>query len=114
MHSIAARLRFRLPGTAVVACLSLALVGCGEGGSGGADDGLEVVPLGYIGPLSGGAAYYGRNVERGLEMAVDEIAEAGGFEVDGRQVRFELVTADDRYLPYETATAATHATTATG
>lgn len=106
MHSVSARRRSRLAPTAVAACLTLALVGCGEGGSGGSDDGLEVVPLGFIGPLSGGAAYYGRNVERGIEMAVDEIAESGGFEVDGRRVRFQLVTADDRYLPYETATAA--------
>lgn len=104
MHPIADRLRSRI--APVMACLALALAGCGEGGSGGAGDGLEVVPLGYIGPLSGGAAYYGRNVERGIRMAVDEIAEQGGFEVDGRRVRFELVTADDRYLPYETATAA--------
>jgi len=82
------------------------LAGCGgEGGSGGASDGIEVVPIGYVGPLSGGAAYYGRNVERGIQMAADEIEEAGGFEVAGRRVRFEIVTADDRYLPYETATA---------
>ena len=39
-------------------------------------------------------------------MAADEIAEGGGFEVNGRQVRFEIVSVDDRYLPYETATAA--------
>jgi len=67
---------------------------------------MEVVPIGYIGPLSGGAAYYGRNVQRGLEMAAAEIAEEGGFEVAGRRVRFELYSVDDRYLPYETVTAA--------
>ena len=103
MRSLVAR---RAPSVALAAAFSLGLVGCGEGDSGGAADGVEVVPFGYIGPLSGGAAYYGRNVERGIQMAVDELAEAGGFEVDGRRVRFEMVTADDRYLPYETATAA--------
>ena len=83
------------------------LSGCAGGESGGgADDGLEVVNIGFIGPLSGGAAYYGRNVQRGVMMAADEIAEAGGFEVNGRMVRFEIVSLDDRYLPYETATAA--------
>jgi branched-chain amino acid transport system substrate-binding protein len=66
---------------------------------------MEVVPIGYVGPLSGGAAYYGRNVLRGLEMAADEIAAAGGFAIDGVPHRFELITADDRYLPYETTTA---------
>jgi branched-chain amino acid transport system substrate-binding protein len=97
-----ARLRGVLPAT----LLSLALAACAEGGSSGGAEGVEIVPIGYIGPLSGGAAYYGRNVQRGIQMAADEIAEAGGFEVDGRRVRFEVVSADDRYLPYETATAA--------
>jgi len=89
----------------LVAGAALLVAACG-GGERGADDGMEVVPIGYIGPLSGGAAYYGRNVQRGLQMAVDEIAETGGFMVNGRPHRFELVTADDRYLPYETSTAA--------
>lgn len=87
----------------------LLLAGCGgDGGSGGGtgDDGLEAVPLGFIGPLSGGAAYYGRNVQRGVQMAADEIAESGGFDVNGVPHRFEVVSVDDRYLPYETATAA--------
>lgn len=93
---------------ALVGCLALliGLTGACAGGEGGADDGMQVVPIGYIGPLSGGAAYYGRNVLRGLEMAADEIAEGGGFTVNGEPHRFELITADDRYLPYETATAA--------
>ncbi|MGD2046160.1 MAG: ABC transporter substrate-binding protein [Gemmatimonadota bacterium] len=97
-----------MAGKKLVLCAALAvLVGaCGGGDGGGADDGMEVVPIGYVGPLSGGAAYYGRNVLRGLEMAADEIAASGGFMVDGQPHRFELVTADDRYLPYETATAA--------
>ncbi len=94
----AAWLRAALPLT-----LALSLAGCGEGSAGA--DGLEVVPIGFVGPLSGGAAYYGRNVQRGIQMAADEIAESGGFEVEGRRVRFEIVSMDDRYLPYETATA---------
>jgi branched-chain amino acid transport system substrate-binding protein len=94
--------------TASLAAIALVVAGCAQGGDSGAqDEGVEVVPIGYIGPLSGGAAYYGRNVERGIQMAADEIAEAGGFEVAGRRVRFEIVSMDDRYLPYETATAAT-------
>jgi len=93
-------------GRMLVLGLALLAGACGGGDGGGPDDGMEVVPIGYVGPLSGGAAYYGRNVLRGLEMAADEIAESGGFMIDGRPHRFELVTADDRYLPYETATAA--------
>lgn len=92
---------------ALLAGLLCVLPACSGGDTGevGAD-GLEVVPIGYIGPLSGGAAYYGQNVQRGITMAADEIAAAGGIEVGGRQVRFEIVSLDDRYLPYETATAA--------
>jgi len=87
--------------------MTLLAAGCGGGGEGGevGDDGMVVVPIGYVGPLSGGAAYYGRNVQRGLEMAAAEIEEAGGFMVNGQPHKFELVTADDRYLPYETTTA---------
>lgn len=90
---------------ALVVGTALLAAACGGGEGGEADDGLTVVPIGYVGPLSGGAAYYGRNVLRGLEMAADEIAASGGFTVNGQPHRFELVTADDRYLPYETATA---------
>jgi branched-chain amino acid transport system substrate-binding protein len=77
------------------------LVGCGDGGAGA--DRADVVNIGYSGPLSGGAAFYGRNVVNGLTMAIDEINTAGGIEVDGRQVNLRLVTLDDRYLPNETA-----------
>lgn len=99
--------RVRARTAALWACVAAAfLASACSGGDGAMPDGLEVVPIGFIGPLSGGAAFFGRNVERGLEMAAAEIEEAGGFEVDGRRVRFEIVSIDDRYLPYETATAA--------
>lgn len=99
------RNRSRSLGAVLLAGLLMA-TGCSGDGSGGIDsDGLQVVNIGFVGPLSGGAAYYGRNVQRGITMAADEIAEAGGFEVDGRQYRFEIISLDDRYLPYETATA---------
>jgi branched-chain amino acid transport system substrate-binding protein len=97
----------KLARTLSMLTLALTLAGCaGSEESDSGAEGVEVVPIGYIGPLSGGAAYYGRNVERGIQMAADEIAEGGGFEVAGRRVRFEIVSMDDRYLPYETATAA--------
>lgn len=64
----------------------------------------DVVSIGYVGPLSGGAAFYGRNAQSGLQMAIDEINEAGGVEIDGQTVQFELISLDDRYLPNETAT----------
>ena len=48
--------------------------------------GQEVVKIGFSGPLSGGAALYGKNVLDGMKMAADEI-NATGFEVAGRSTR---------------------------
>ena len=79
------------------AAVALVAVGCAQADSGGQAEDVEVVSIGYIGPLSGGAAYYGRNVERGIQMAADEIAEAGGFEVAGRKVPL-LATLHPAYL----------------
>lgn len=62
----------------------------------------EVVRLGFTGPLSGGAAQYGKNVLSGIEMAVKEI-NASGLEVKGKKVKFEVVSLDDKYAPAEAA-----------
>jgi branched-chain amino acid transport system substrate-binding protein len=75
------------------------LAGC-AGGSGGGD----TVTIGFTGPLSGGAALYGRNVLDGLEMAIDDLNAAGGITIDGRQITFVASPLDDRYFPNESAT----------
>jgi branched-chain amino acid transport system substrate-binding protein len=62
----------------------------------------EVVKIGYSGPLSGGAALYGKNVLDGMNMAVAEI-NAAGFEVGGKKYKLEVVALDDKYNPSETA-----------
>lgn len=64
----------------------------------------RVVNIGYSGPLSGGAAFYGKDVQSGIEMAIGDINKAGGVTVGGEKVTFKLVSLDDRYLPNETAT----------
>ncbi|EYB68661.1 extracellular ligand-binding receptor [Deinococcus phoenicis] len=64
----------------------------------------KVVNIGYSGPLSGGAAFYGKDVQSGIDMAIGEINKAGGVTVNGEKVTFKLVALDDRYLPNETAT----------
>ncbi len=66
-----------------------------------ADDGD--VSIGFTGPLSGGAALYGRNCLTGLQMAVAEINAAGGVDVGGKKVKFNVVALDDRYSPSEAA-----------
>ena len=62
----------------------------------------ESVKIGYTGPLSGGAALYGKNVVNGIEMAIKEI-NTTGLEVAGKKVKLELVALDDKYSPAEAA-----------
>lgn len=84
-----------------------ALVGCNKSentSSGGSekDKGNHVVNIGYSGPLSGAAALYGKRTLNGVEMAINEINDGGGFEVDGKKYTLNLVALDDKYLPNET------------
>ena len=62
----------------------------------------EVVKIGYSGPLSGGAALYGKNVLDGMNMAAGEI-NAAGLEIGGKKFKLEVIALDDRYNPSETA-----------
>jgi len=61
--------------------------------------GAEVVKMGYSGPLSGGAAKYGKNCETGMTMAVEEINAKGGITVAGKKFTLGVVSLDDRYKP---------------
>lgn len=79
------------------AALATALAGLG-----GTALAQEVVKIGFSGPLSGGAALYGKNVLSGMEMAIAEI-NADGLEVGGKKVKLELVALDDKYNPSESA-----------
>lgn len=83
------------------AMLPLALALAAAFGAGGAFA-QETVKIGFTGPLSGGAALYGKNVVNGIEMAIKEI-NAAGLEVAGKKVKLELVALDDKYAPAEAA-----------
>ena len=61
----------------------------------------EVVKIGYSGPLSGGAAQYGKNVLDGMQLAVDEL-NTQNVQIAGKPVKFEIVALDDKYNPAET------------
>ncbi|MDB5591887.1 ABC transporter substrate-binding protein [Enterovirga sp.] len=63
----------------------------------------ESVTIGWTGPLSGGAALYGKNTLTGLEMAAKEINDAGGLDVGGKKVKINVVALDDKYSPSEAA-----------
>lgn len=66
------------------------LTGCGTNGadSGEALEG-NVIKIGGIGPLTGGAAIYGNAAKNGAQIAVDEINAANG------DIKFELKYEDD-------------------
>jgi branched-chain amino acid transport system substrate-binding protein len=61
--------------------------------------GAEVVKVGFTGPLSGGAAKYGKNCEAGMVMAMEEINGKGGITVAGKKYKIEIISLDDRYKP---------------
>lgn len=90
----------RLLSLGLAAMMVLSLAGCGGSGSAGSSDSTgaeeakteekgaagEVFVLGGIGPLTGSAAAYGESVKNGIELAVNEINEAGG--INGYQVEY--------------------------
>lgn len=81
-------------GTAVAAaCIaaSVALSSCSRA--------PDVVKIGVGQPLSGNLGALGRDLLNGVQMAVDEINARGGVRVDGKSVRFEVVSADDQASP---------------
>ena len=49
--------------------------------------------IGVSGPLTGGAAIYGKAVQNAAQMAVDELNEAGGL----NGIKFKLVMMDDKH-----------------
>jgi branched-chain amino acid transport system substrate-binding protein len=84
---------------AMVAVGVLVLAGCARGGESGgkAGGGGDAGPIriGLSGALTGGDAILGQTQREGVQLAVDEINQAGG--VNGRQI--ELVTEDEANDP---------------
>lgn len=57
----------------------------------------DEIVIGYSGPLSGGAAKFGLNIQWGLELAADEINALGGAVVAGKKYKIRVVSMDDRF-----------------
>jgi branched-chain amino acid transport system substrate-binding protein len=76
---------------ALVALAVLGLAGCGKKEEG-------VVRIGHAGPLTGSIAHLGKDNENGVRLALDE-ANAGGIEIGGNKVTFELLSEDDQADP---------------
>jgi len=64
-----------------------------------------VVKIGHVAPMSGGIAHLGKDNENGARMAVDEL-NAKGTTINGKKVKFVLVTEDDGGDPKQGATVA--------
>lgn len=71
----------------IVAMTVATLTGCG-GGSTEEKGGADTLKIGGMGPITGGAAYYGTEVKQGAQIAIDEINEAGG--INGIKVEFNF------------------------
>ncbi|MGH2819776.1 MAG: ABC transporter substrate-binding protein, partial [Actinomycetota bacterium] len=68
---------------------AIALVaGACQGGEAGEGEGEGPIVIASANPMSGGSGYYGQTKVRGMQLALEEVNEAGG--IDGRQVRLEV------------------------
>lgn len=80
-----------------VALLAVACVGCGG------KSGDNAIMIGCTGPLTGDASSYGISVQRGAQLAVEEINAAGGL--NGIQLSFDMkddkATAEDASTGYD-------------
>ena len=77
----------KLKGIALTAVLALA----------GTAHAQEELKIGGIGPLSGGGTAWGIAVQRGAELAIDEVNKAGGLKVGGKTYKPKLVMFDDQF-----------------
>src|ERR1700733_6115209 len=66
----------------------------------------EELKIGGIGPLSGGGTAWGLAVQRGVEMAIDEVNKAGGLKVGEKTYQPKLIMYDDQYTAAGGGTAA--------
>ncbi len=73
-------------GAIVVILIILILVFSGQ------NKNKETIKIGFLGPLTGDAALYGLNAQKGAQLAIDEINSNGG--VDGKKI--ELISEDSK------------------
>jgi len=80
----------------LAAVMAFSLAACGgssssssaSGGTSAAAEGGETFKIGGIGPITGGAAVYGTAVMNAIQIAVDEVNEAGG--INGAQIEYQF------------------------
>lgn len=73
---------------ALASALMLSLAACGSGGGDEGSSDATTFKIGSIGPTTGDNAIYGTAVKNGVQLAVDEINEAGG--INGYQIEYQF------------------------
>jgi len=76
-------------------CLSVGIALAAALLLGGCDRVPDTVKIGVAQPLSGPLAALGADMKNGVQLAVDEL-NARGFKIDGKPVRLEVVSGDDK------------------
>ncbi|MDD4882654.1 MAG: branched-chain amino acid ABC transporter substrate-binding protein [Gallionellaceae bacterium] len=76
------------------------LAGCGQDKT--TSDGVEIIRIGSVAPLTGAQSHIGKDNDNGARLAIDEI-NAKGLTLAGKPVKLELVSEDDAADP-KTAT----------
>ena len=66
----------------------------------------DVIKIGQASPLTGNIAHLGKDNEHGVQMAIDEINEAGGVDIAGKKMKLEMVSEDDQADPKTATTVA--------
>jgi branched-chain amino acid transport system substrate-binding protein len=57
----------------------------------------EDLKIGVIAALSGGGTAWGLGLQRGVQLALDEVNAGGGLKLDGKIYRLSLIAYDDQY-----------------
>lgn len=95
-----------LPMAVLSTVLSVTVAGCGAGSpgdqTGGGDGSLKI---GVVGPMSGPASAWGLALRGGVELAAEEVNEAGGVTIDGTEHEVEVIVYDDQYQGGKAVTA---------
>ena len=79
----------RVGSIALAAAMVVSLAACGGSSDSKKDaSSSDTFKIGGIGPTTGDAAIYGTAVQNGIQLAVDEINEAGG--INGKQIEYKF------------------------
>ena len=90
----------------LVAAMLMAFAGCQQPSANTPKDGeAGTVKFGLVQPFTGPAAVAGEYSRYGVNLAVDEINNAGGFEVGGKKYKIEIVEEDGEAKPEITTNA---------